>query len=562
MKTLQHPRGTTAENDAYTGPQSQVTVDKERWEIRLHDGATPGGHRILNLAQNKLIFIGKDSEFGNVAFAEGDRGFLVRVGDKEYALRTFEAGSGITLTNAEGVAGNPIIAIDEGALFGAFVGDTGGTPQALTIIADNLPATGFISFVARFAQAPAAGATLQVNDGEAYPLLTQHGNNKINRTAFEGTIGYFVRIETLDDAGAVIGAAYYMIGQSHPEDIGIDPIPNLAADNVQDALGLMAGGLGQGGGEGLFVKPHIFGEFTKIETDRATYTFTEADVSHLEPGQICLLGASPGSGGHDGGLTYPATTQEEYPFFIRFSYFIVKDSAGDFWSSIVPYGANLFDLNFSMWIADGEESTTIRDYTKTKAYAPKFSWVKHGASFSLSTNTTGVALTNIDVWHTGPGAEVGQEVDSGLDLSGFLNFAAPDGNWASGFDADGNGSITHTNIQIEDGEARGVIMRSVTFSDAILAGEGGGQTTTGGSGSTTYQLGFYIFYKRAGVYYYSQIATAGGGTVSGGVSSGASPSAVFDPQNDYRIVSSIRLGSTFSILGGTFWLTQKATQAD
>lgn len=36
-------RGTTAENDAFTGAEGEITVDTEKHELRLHDGQTQGG---------------------------------------------------------------------------------------------------------------------------------------------------------------------------------------------------------------------------------------------------------------------------------------------------------------------------------------------------------------------------------------------------------------------------------------------------------------------------------------------------------------------------------------
>lgn len=39
-------RGTTAENDAFTGAEGEITVDTEKHELRVHDGATQGGHVI------------------------------------------------------------------------------------------------------------------------------------------------------------------------------------------------------------------------------------------------------------------------------------------------------------------------------------------------------------------------------------------------------------------------------------------------------------------------------------------------------------------------------------
>lgn len=39
-------RGTTAQNDAYTGPAGSITVDTEKNDLRVHDGVTQGGHVI------------------------------------------------------------------------------------------------------------------------------------------------------------------------------------------------------------------------------------------------------------------------------------------------------------------------------------------------------------------------------------------------------------------------------------------------------------------------------------------------------------------------------------
>lgn len=39
-------RGTTAENNAFTGAEGEITVDTTTHEIRVHDGSTVGGHTI------------------------------------------------------------------------------------------------------------------------------------------------------------------------------------------------------------------------------------------------------------------------------------------------------------------------------------------------------------------------------------------------------------------------------------------------------------------------------------------------------------------------------------
>lgn len=45
-------RGTTAENDDFTGAEAEITVDTERKELRVHDGSTKGG--VAQLTETRL----------------------------------------------------------------------------------------------------------------------------------------------------------------------------------------------------------------------------------------------------------------------------------------------------------------------------------------------------------------------------------------------------------------------------------------------------------------------------------------------------------------------------
>lgn len=112
-KRVQQPRGTTALNDAYIGPIGQFTIDTDRMEIRLHDGSTPGGHRITNLANLYSLFVSADSEAGALEFDVGELGFVTRIGNKVYALRKLTAEDGITLVNADGKDGDPLIGLPD-----------------------------------------------------------------------------------------------------------------------------------------------------------------------------------------------------------------------------------------------------------------------------------------------------------------------------------------------------------------------------------------------------------------------------------------------------------------
>lgn len=49
-KQWQLRRGTTAENNGFTGAQGELTMDTERKELRLHDGTTQGGVTFVSQA--------------------------------------------------------------------------------------------------------------------------------------------------------------------------------------------------------------------------------------------------------------------------------------------------------------------------------------------------------------------------------------------------------------------------------------------------------------------------------------------------------------------------------
>jgi hypothetical protein len=59
---LQLRRGSTAENDAYTGSVGEITVDTTLSTVRLHDGSTAGGSLVGNLQKNIQLGITGDNE--------------------------------------------------------------------------------------------------------------------------------------------------------------------------------------------------------------------------------------------------------------------------------------------------------------------------------------------------------------------------------------------------------------------------------------------------------------------------------------------------------------------
>ena len=112
MSVLQHVRGDTETNDAYTGEQAEITVDTDRWELRLHDKFNPGGHRILNLQQLMEIFMLLTSEFGDVEFPPSDRGYLVRTGNRIYDLREIKGSHAIDVVDGLATEADTVIKRD------------------------------------------------------------------------------------------------------------------------------------------------------------------------------------------------------------------------------------------------------------------------------------------------------------------------------------------------------------------------------------------------------------------------------------------------------------------
>lgn len=56
-------RGTTAQNDAYTGLDGEVTVDTTTGAIRVHDGKTQGG----SIVGNKIVYAESEPAEADVA---------------------------------------------------------------------------------------------------------------------------------------------------------------------------------------------------------------------------------------------------------------------------------------------------------------------------------------------------------------------------------------------------------------------------------------------------------------------------------------------------------------
>lgn len=63
-------RGTTAENDAFTGAEGEITVDLTTHELRVHDGSTVGGHILYTKSDVDTALAGKtNTDLSNLTSA-------------------------------------------------------------------------------------------------------------------------------------------------------------------------------------------------------------------------------------------------------------------------------------------------------------------------------------------------------------------------------------------------------------------------------------------------------------------------------------------------------------
>jgi hypothetical protein len=47
-------RGTAAQHQNFTGAEAEITVDTTNWSVRVHDGATAGGHELLKTSLDNI----------------------------------------------------------------------------------------------------------------------------------------------------------------------------------------------------------------------------------------------------------------------------------------------------------------------------------------------------------------------------------------------------------------------------------------------------------------------------------------------------------------------------
>lgn len=111
---LQIPGGTAETESLFTGLARSLRVDTSNWELRLHDGSTPGGFRFLALDALLEIFQVTNPELNGFRFSAAAKGFMTRIAPGQYVLRTLTVNAGqFDITDPQGLTGDPLIALKD-----------------------------------------------------------------------------------------------------------------------------------------------------------------------------------------------------------------------------------------------------------------------------------------------------------------------------------------------------------------------------------------------------------------------------------------------------------------
>lgn len=112
-RDVQQKGGPREQQDVFIGQPRQLTIDTSGNEIRVHDGSTPGGHRILNLQQLTSRFQSISNDLTAIDdISDTGLGILTKQGPNSWGLRSIAVDSqNMSVQNPAGRIGNPLISL-------------------------------------------------------------------------------------------------------------------------------------------------------------------------------------------------------------------------------------------------------------------------------------------------------------------------------------------------------------------------------------------------------------------------------------------------------------------
>lgn len=103
---VQFRRGTTAQNNAFTGAAGEIVVNTSNNTIRVHDGSTLGGFELARSGNVTTITTSTSAQLASIISDETGSGNLVFATSPTLVTPNLGTPSAVVLTNASGTANN------------------------------------------------------------------------------------------------------------------------------------------------------------------------------------------------------------------------------------------------------------------------------------------------------------------------------------------------------------------------------------------------------------------------------------------------------------------------
>ena len=103
---VQFRRGTTAQNNSFTGAAGEISINTSNNTIRVHDGVTAGGFELAKFGNISLLTTSTSAQLATLISDETGTGNLVFSTSPTLVTPALGTPSAIVLTNASGTANN------------------------------------------------------------------------------------------------------------------------------------------------------------------------------------------------------------------------------------------------------------------------------------------------------------------------------------------------------------------------------------------------------------------------------------------------------------------------
>ena len=282
---VQFRRGTTSQNNAFTGAQGEMTIDTDVWTLRIHDGTTAGGRQVPTLTATQT--------FTNKTFSTN----CVWSGT---AIGTTRGGTG---ANISGVAG--AIVYSTGSAMGLSLGGTSG--QVLTSGGTSAPTWVNASSLSTGTATTATTAT-NISGGSAGYLMYQSDTNTTGFIA-PGASGTVLRSTGASTApswvtsAVTIGSSAINLGDTVTDFAGVT---SFTISGTTDSSSNTTGSFKTAGGAGIAKNLYVGGNAVisgNLTVSGTTTTVNSTTVDIADLNITVAKGAANSSAANGAGLT-------------------------------------------------------------------------------------------------------------------------------------------------------------------------------------------------------------------------------------------------------------------